>query len=121
MFTFLIIGLEILALAGGQILWKKGIDQSGGILKDGESIWISLFHLFTNYTFLVGCIFYGISMLVWFYLLSRFDLSYIYPFISLTYVVTLLGAKFILREDVTFQQGLAVGFICLGVALMGSR
>ncbi len=118
MITFGLIALEIITLAGGQILWKKGIDQAGGFLKPGEPIWISLFNLFTNLTFLIGCVSYGFATLLWFYLLARYELSFVYPFISLTFLVSFIGARFVLGEEISVGRWFAVLLICGGVALM---
>ena len=33
---------EVLSLAGGQLLWKKGIDAAGGFMMPGESVLASI-------------------------------------------------------------------------------
>ncbi len=118
MIIIVLLAIEILGLATGQILFKKSIDQVGGFLKDKEPIWVSLFNLFTNFTFLAGLASYAIATLLWFYILARYELSFVYPFISLTFIVTFIGARFVLGETISVQRWLAVGLVCAGVALM---
>lgn len=116
--AIILIGLQTLSLAGGQVLWKKGIDQVGGFMSAGQSIYLSLLNLATNPTFLVGSGLYVLATLLWFYLLSRFELSFIYPFVSLTLVVSLFGAWLFLGEPIGLQRWVAVGFISFGIFLL---
>jgi drug/metabolite transporter (DMT)-like permease len=87
-------------------------------MKPGESIWVSLWNLFTNLPFLAGCAAYGFATLLWFYLLARNEFSFLYPFSSLTFVVSFIGAQFILGENISLQRWMAVGLICTGVVLV---
>ena len=116
--ALILTGLQVLAMTGGQVLWKKGIDQAGGFLLPGQSVYSSLLHLVVNPAFLTGSALYIVATLLWFYLLARFELSYIYPFLSLTLIVSLLGARFLLGEPISMQRWIAVGFISLGVFLL---
>jgi drug/metabolite transporter (DMT)-like permease len=110
--------LQILLTAGGQVLWKKSLEQSGGVVVNGQMLFLPLLRLVLNPVFLTGTILYGCATLLWFYLLSRFELSYIYPFLSLTFIVSFVGARLFLGETISFLRWAAVGLISLGVFLM---
>ena len=51
-------------------------------------------------------------------LLSWAPISLVIPASAANYVVGALGAKYILREDVTPKRWLGVGLVCLGVLLV---
>jgi drug/metabolite transporter (DMT)-like permease len=110
--------VQILLTVAGQVLWKRSFDQSGGFLATGQPIVASLIAIFTNFQFLLGTTLYLGATLLWFYLLSRFELSYVYPFLSLTFIVSFIGARFFLGEQISFQRWIAVSFITFGVLLM---
>jgi drug/metabolite transporter (DMT)-like permease len=116
--TLLLVGVQILTLVGGQILWKRGIDLAGGFMSAGQSLFTSLLRLLLNPTFLIGSGLYVVSTLLWFYLLARFDLSFIYPFLGLTFVVSLFGAALFLNETISFQRWIAVGIVGVGLFLL---
>ena len=50
--------------------------------------------------------------------LSWADLSFVFPAKSLVYVVSTLGAKWILKETVPLQRWGGIFLVCLGVALI---
>lgn len=77
----------------------------------------SYIKLVLNYRFIVGFLLYLASFLVWLALLSRKDLSYIYPVvIGLSYLLIMLVAFFILREN--FTAGKAIGALLVGVGII---
>lgn len=110
--------LQMMALAGGQILWKRGIDDAGGFMSGGESMVGSMAKLATNPAFLAGCVLYLAATLLWFYLLARNDLSLIYPVLSLTFVLASLGGWLILGEAMSPQRLLGIAVIAAGVLVV---
>lgn len=102
----------------GQLLMKQGMGQVGAIGGKLSAMADSLMHAFLNPYVLGGVGAYGLSSIFWLVLLSRVELSYAYPALSLGYVlVTLIGAL-MLGEQVTAMRWLAVTVICLGVILL---
>lgn len=110
--------LFLLALIGGQLSWKLGLNQIGGFLVWGTSIFDTLGKLVTNGYFLLGCLAYALAVVLWFYLLSRYDLSYIYPFTALLYIGTLLVSRFFLGETIPIWRWVGVFFIIIGVTFL---
>jgi hypothetical protein len=70
----------LVLLLGGQLLWKKGI----GLLPQAfqGSLLTTVIHLVGSGYIIAGLVAYAIATLVWLYLLSVYDLSYIYPITS---------------------------------------
>jgi multidrug transporter EmrE-like cation transporter len=108
------VGLNV----AGQFFMKQGMGNVGVIGGNLQSIVDGLSRAFFNPFVLGGVGAYGLSSVFWLILLSRVDLSYAYPALSLGYVlITLIGA-FILGETVSNMRWLAVLVICVGVVLL---
>lgn len=56
-----------------------------------------------------------ISGVLWVIAMSRYQLSFIYPFFSLNFVVILLGSKLYLHEQISLVRYLAVVLIIIGL------
>lgn len=53
---------------------------------------------------------------LWLIAMSRFELSFIYPFFSINYVVVLVGSSLLLKEEVSWVRYVAI--ICIFVGLL---
>lgn len=62
-----------------------------------------------------GVVFYGVSMLLFFYLLSHYRLSQVVPFLATTYVFNFIVAVFFLKETVVVSQLAGIALIVVGV------
>lgn len=118
MTVYLLIGAQVLALAGGQILWKLGIADAGGFMSAGNSIVTSLGRLLVNPLFLAGSALYVVATLLWFYLLARFELSFIYPFVSGTVIITTIAGWLIFGEAMSAQQFVGILVVAAGIVLV---
>ena len=96
--TILIILTGIIFASMGQVFWKIGMNSIGVIDKFSISGIISMF---LNPIVLLGLCMYGLSTVFWLVALSQKDLSYVYPFISLTFIIVLLLSHFVLKEQVS--------------------
>ena len=65
-----------------------------------------------------GLFFYGLSLLLWFYVLSKMELSKAYPLVSLGYVFTLILGYFFLNEGVTITKITGVILVMIGVVVL---
>jgi multidrug transporter EmrE-like cation transporter len=73
--------------------------------------------VFNPYVFIGLCVFV-ISMASHLFVLSKVELSFAYPFLSLAYVVVLAYAFFIFGEDVGLARLAGVALICGGTILI---
>lgn len=98
----------------GQISLKRGM-----LLFGSAGLDLSLLRvIFTPYIFL-GLVLYAIAMLIWLVILSRVELSYAYPMLSLSYVFIVLASWLIFNEHLSLLRLLGVLFISLGVMMVG--
>jgi len=74
---------------------------------------------YLDYRFLLVAFLYFSSALTWFFLLSRFQVSYIYPIISgLGYLFIIFLSVFILKEKPDFYTLLGMTLILVGIILI---
>ncbi len=107
--TDILIGIVFAAF--GQLFFKIGTDNTGQIGLH------NIFQLLNIYIIL-GLIFYGIGSVFWIIALSKADLSFVYPFTALTFVLICLLSVFILKETLTWNRIVGTGIILLGVIVL---
>lgn len=61
---------------------------------------------------------YGISALSWLWVLSRIQLSYAYPILSLSFPIVVALSSHIFAEAISPLRWLGVGVIVVGVSLL---
>lgn len=102
----------------GQYLMKRGMSSVGEIGGDLALMGERLFNAFLNPYVIGGVGAYGLSSIFWLILLSRVDLSYAYPALSLGYVVVTIIGAIMLGEQVSMTRWASVLVICFGVFLL---
>ena len=95
----------VLLNAFAQIALKQGMRAIG--IKVGFSPFV-----------LLGLAFYGISVIVWLMVLSRVDVSFAYPMLSIGYIVAALAGKIFFGEPVDLVRWAGIVTICIGVWLI---
>ena len=78
----------------------------------------SIYDIVWNGYVIGGLVVMAISMACHLVVLSRVDISYAYPFLGLSFVLTTAWGYFVLAEDVNAWRILGVLFICAGVSLV---
>jgi multidrug transporter EmrE-like cation transporter len=110
----------VLTNAAAQIMLKKGMMSLGQLSFDGGIVGIigTVFRvIFSPWVFL-GLTTFVISMASHLVVLSKVELSFVYPFLSLAYVVVAVYAYFIFKEDVNAMRMAGLAVICLGTLLI---
>jgi drug/metabolite transporter (DMT)-like permease len=107
--------ISVLAGAVGQILLKKGMTQMGAVTISSNQLVGILLRLATNPYVVIGLFIYVCGTVFWLAALSRVDLSYAYPFASLSYVVMLTASWLLFRENITPVRLLGTMIVALGV------
>ena len=114
-FIFIISSVLLNALA--QILLKAGMKQFGAIdLKN--NIINTCISIALNPYIISGFIAYGISIILWLWVLSKVDVSLAYPFQALGYIVVTILAWLIFQEHIGFTRVLALIFISIGLIIL---
>ena len=116
--TAILIAVIVLADSVGDVLLTRGMKQVGEIstIRWRELLAIAR-KVVSNRSFLSAIFFVSVTFVSFLTVLSWADLSLVFPATSLIYVVSTLGAKFILGETVSLQRWAGILLVCLGVAL----
>ena len=110
--------ISILGGAVGQILLKAGMNNVGEITLSLQAIFNLTWRMLTNPFVFIGLVIYFLSVIFWLAALSRVDLSYAYPFASLSYVIMFLASWLLLHETITPMRIIGTLVIGLGVFLI---
>lgn len=113
--------LCILGATAGQILMKMGISQLNSIdnIKALFNI-VTLARIFTNPYIIAGLLSYGVSAILWLGAMSTLNVSFMYPLLSLAYVLTAAAAWIFLKESVTVMHWIGIVLIVSGCVLITS-
>jgi len=110
--------ISVVAGAAGQVLLKKGMGSMGPLTLSIDQLGSVLWRILTNPYVLVGLAIYVSGTLFWLTALSRVELSYAYPFASLSYVVMLAASWLLFGENITPLRITGTLIVCLGVFLI---
>lgn len=99
----------------GEILLKQGMNRIGDFSLDPDMLVSSLFRAFTNPFVLGGFVFIFSGSIFWLAVLSRLQLSYAYPMLSLSYVIVVFASWIFLGEDLSLTRLAGVLIIVSGV------
>ncbi len=113
----LLAGLVLEAI--GVVLLSKGIKEIGDMAQVSVGEIVRLIGRgATNRNVLVGVAFEAAFFGVLLYLLSRGDVSFVWPLTALSFVMTTLAARFVLHEPVSGLRWLGVLLIILGAGVI---
>ena len=110
--------LSILMVAASQFLFKKGVsnlsDRNSNAKKTIADYVKMVFekHIFT------GLALNGFAAVCWLLALSHLDLSYVFPYLSLNYILIPVGAYFLFREKLSLNKFIGIAIICGGIFLI---
>jgi uncharacterized membrane protein len=112
-----VIGLA-LADSAADILTAIGIRQVGKVPLSPSQILPWLRHIFTRPLIFLGVSFNAVSFLIFITLLSWADISLIRPATAIGYIFSLLGARFVLQEEIALGRLIGITIVGMGVAIL---
>ena len=114
--NFIIIVISVLLNCAAQIFMRQGM------LKLGE---VNISHLFShllpmlaNLWLWLAFLCYAASILLWMVILSRVEVSYAYPLLSIGYIVAAIAGYFLFQEHLSALRICGILVICLGVIMI---
>lgn len=118
MLNLLMIVVSVLLNAAAQIFLKKGMMVIGDVQVSIGAIWELLPKLLTEINIWGGFTCYAVSILLWLVVLSKVEVSYAYPFLSIGYIVTAFIGYYFLGESMSLYKVSGIAVICAGIVLM---
>jgi drug/metabolite transporter (DMT)-like permease len=95
--------------ATGQILFKAARVEHAGM---------PFYLLFLQPETLAGFLFYGLSSIIWLWVLSRVQISYAYPILALAFPIVVIFSVLLFGESVSLARWVGVSTIVVGVFLL---
>lgn len=103
----------VLLSSAAQISMKRGMGAPGG-----ADVGSTYLHALTSPLVWLGLMLYGISAVLWLWVLSRLDVSLAYPLVSLGFVVTITLGMVWLGEPFSWLRVAGCTMIVVGVTLL---
>jgi uncharacterized membrane protein len=114
--SFFLILLTVVLNTFGQFTVKTGINRIGSV---GLFNIHGIVRAFSSWMVLSGFAIYFVSSLIWLNILSRAELSWAFPILSLSYVLTVVLSPVFFHESFSAQRLIGTFVICFGVFLVG--
>lgn len=119
--TIIFLFLSICGSTGADLMIARGVKG----VEEPSSLWPLALLRFLRQALLTRWLIMGIALMaVSFFslllLLSWHPVSFVLPATALNYVVGTLGAKFLLREEISASRWAGVLLVCVGVAFVVS-
>ena len=114
----LLILLGVLLNAIGQLCLKQGMRCIGPFEFELANVFPICYKVAINPYVLGGIASYILSVVIWLMVLSKVEVSYAYPFLSIGYIIVALAGKYYFDEEVSFTRWLGIFVICVGVYLI---
>lgn len=112
--------LTILFTVYGQIVIKWQVQLAGAFPQENTEKLQYLIKLLLNPWVISSFACAFIAALNWMAAMTKFQLSYAYPFMSLAFVLVLILSNIFFKEPITIAKSIGMGFIVLGI-IFGSR
>ncbi len=108
----------VLLNAAAQLALKKGMSIIGHFQFSMENLIPIAVRVALNPFVITGITCYVVSVAVWLLVLSRVEVSYAYPLLSIGYIVTAFAGKYFFNEALTPVRWAGILVICFGVYLI---
>jgi drug/metabolite transporter (DMT)-like permease len=108
----------VMTNAAAQLMLKHGMMTLGPISFAGVNPLLKILQIVFSPWIFLGLATFVVSMASHLYVLSKVELSFAYPFLSLAYVMVAVFAYFVFREDLNAYRIAGIGFICIGTILI---
>ncbi|MDN4492523.1 SMR family transporter [Ureibacillus aquaedulcis] len=110
--------LSVLLGSLGQVILKIGANKLGTLSLAWNSLFYDIFRIVKIPEIIIGLVLFGSSFLLWIKVLTKSDLSYAYPMVSLGYINVIVISYFLFNEQFTLMKVIGVSLIILGVIVL---
>lgn len=109
----------ILFTVYGQLVVKWQVSKAGPLPASFSERAFFLANLLLNPWIISAMVGAFLAMLCWLSAMTKFELSYAYPFMSLAFVLVLILSAVLFHESVTMPKVLGVGLVIAGIIVAG--
>ncbi|MEO8992700.1 MAG: EamA family transporter [Nitrosospira sp.] len=112
--------MTLLFTVYGQLVLKWQMEQAGSLPEGGFDKILYLLQQVLNPWIMSGFLAAFLASLAWMAAMTRLDLSYAYPFMSLNFVFVIILSCLLFQETITPPKIVGLSLIILGV-IVGSK
>jgi multidrug transporter EmrE-like cation transporter len=116
--NYIIILTSVFLNASAQIFLKKGMIIIGRFDFAQTNYFNLALTIAKNPFLILGFACYGLSIITWIAALSRTEVSFAYPFLSIGYVLVLVFGYYFFNETINTWKILGIFFILVGVMIL---
>ncbi|HBG22419.1 MAG: EamA family transporter [Syntrophaceticus sp.] len=113
--SFLLVLFSVFMGATGQTILKLGVNKLGSVFCSPQTVFHDLIRIVSTPQVLIALAFYAAGAITWIKALTRENLSYVYPMVSLSYVLVLFYSYFLFKEPITVNKVIGIFLIIGGV------
>lgn len=113
----LILGSVLLNCAA-QLFMRKGMLIVGEVSVSLHSLGSAFVPMVTNVYLWLSMACYAVSIVLWMVVLSKVEVSFAYPFLSVGYVVAAVVGYYLFGESLSLTRIAGILVICVGVYLI---
>jgi EamA-like transporter family. len=117
--NLIVILITVFMSACAQLMLKMGASAA---LNPSQAVGTNdvIWRVIQSPLILSGIFTYGVSVLIWIWVLSRVELSIAYPFVGLSFIFTLLFGVFFLGEAINVAKVAGTVLIILGCVFIAN-
>ncbi len=101
----------------GQLLIKWGVTKYGSLPEKLSDKVVFLFDLLFDPFIFFGFVSALSAAFFWMAAMTRYDLSYAYPFTSLSFLLVLVLSTWLFNESITIHKVVGLGLIIAGIVI----
>jgi multidrug transporter EmrE-like cation transporter len=101
--------------AAAQLCIRKGMLKIGEVPSDIASIFKAAPSMLSNLFLWSALLAYAFSLILWMVVLSKVEVTFAYPFLSLGFVLVTISSFLIFNENISPLRIAGIALICLGV------
>ena len=117
--SFILLGISITITVTAQLLIKKGVLSLGNLNFSIPNLVGLAPRIIQNFWLLGGLFLFGVSFLLWLFIISKLKLSIAYPIsTSLSFGLITISSWFLFREQLSWLQFIGIVIIIIGIFLV---
>jgi drug/metabolite transporter (DMT)-like permease len=116
--NYILIFITIISTTAALLLLKKGLLIVGQSPQGFFELLRFFVKAYTNIYVISAVVLTIIAAFAWIQAASKLEISYIYPFMAISYALVALFSIWLFHENVTLLRWVGIAVVCLGVFLI---
>lgn len=115
---YVFVSISVVAMTAAQLLLKKGLLAVGQSPQGWNELLRFFMRSYSNIYVISAVVLTIVAALAWIQAVSKTEISYIYPFMALSYLLVAVFSLWMFHENVTLLRMAGILVVCVGVFLV---